>query len=105
MRNAANVPLPELLQATVKVIDRLLANRPTELNQPDYTGNMSDEVTGVKGVRVFFYTDGNIPGHRQVSNLQVNGPEPLLAAVVRWYASKGLKPWGRTQGHAVFPAS
>ena len=100
MREANDVTLAELLGATTKVINDLLRSMPVGMKEPGYIGNRSDVITGIRGINVFLYTDGGIRGEEPPKNLQVNGPEPLIAALVRDYPQ--YDTWGRARGHVVF---
>lgn len=94
MENAIHVGLDKLLAATTQTVDQLLQNLPSGASQGRYCGDMSDTVTGFRGVSVFVYTDGD-----GTKNLQVNGPEPLLQRLENHYP---YPAWGRADQHLVF---
>jgi hypothetical protein len=95
---ARDIPLDKLLTLTRQAIDKLLANLPAGLNEAGYHSDMSDTITGCKGVRVLVYSDGNT--ENPTKNLQVNGPEALVAILSEHYPQ--YEVWGRTTGHIVF---
>jgi hypothetical protein len=102
MRKAVDASIQELLPATTNVVDRLLASINMLPSRPNYVGDMSNTITGYEGIRVVLFRDGG-----GGINLQVNGPAPLVEAIIKYCAGHDMKPRpdGRSDRHVVFPVA
>lgn len=98
MLSAQEAPFDDVLQATIKVADKLLASPEATQPQARYIGDVSSNVTGYQGVSVFLFATS-----RCGLRLQVRGHARLIQAVVGHYARFQIA--ARTPGQVTFAIS
>lgn len=103
MLTVNDLPVEEVVARVFLYIDTVLLPilNTAAVIDPNYETDPSNIVTGIKGVYAFIYNHRGTDRGSVVVNLQVNGPEPVVAALVAKYGRQ-YEVWGRGNGHAVF---